>query len=696
MPDCPLATCVPILFVDDDASMRRTFARAIAPYGYDVELASSGQEALRMAQDRVYAVVVTDLRMPGIDGMALIELLGMMRPGTAFVILTGLPELDLPKAQAGEQSIVSVLGKPWDETEMLETLERAIELHQHWRRDAAETAVGTSVLLLEDNPGDADLVNIYLSEVGAYEITHVDRLDAALNQLREHSFDVVLSDLSLPDARGLDCVRRIQQMSPKSALIVLSGLEDDQVAMQAMQLGAQDYLPKRQINEQSLHRAIRYASERKRVERRLSQLAHFDQLTGLANRTTFRNRLDHVLARARRKQLEFAVMFLDLDRFKTVNDSLGHDAGDALLQQVSERLQRCVRDYDTVARLGGDEFAILLEDLSGGEIPTVVAERITAAFGEPFFVAEAPLPVATSIGIAEFPGDASTADELMKCADMAMYSSKGRERTTYSTFPPVKADWVAAADLQREVRQGLERQRYVLHYQPQIELGGNRVQGAEALLRLKRSDGTLIPPVEFIPILEDTGQILEVGEWVLREACQQAARWHEAGHVQTVVAVNLSARQFERPGLVATVENVLNETQLDHQCLELEITEGLLMRDTGATNTSLSALKELGVRLAIDDFGTGYSSLAYLDRFEVDVLKIDRAFVKNITDGRNRGTIASAIVGLGHKVGLQVVAEGVETPSQLNFLRQEGCDSVQGYLLGRPAEHWEPNQPIGG
>jgi len=682
------STTIRVLVVDDDPKICRAFVRCLQGEAIDVDVAHSGAQAWQMVQHRHYPVIVTDLRMPGMDGWTLVKKLQAAGIPSSIIVLTGLPEVDLPQQANAPARIVSILTKPFDRDEILNAIRGAEESSAIAASNA--DAVETSLLLVEDNPVDVALVSRHLRRGGTYALRHCTRLDAAVSALQEEPAEVILTDLSLPDARGLDCVRRLQRVAPESTLIVLSGSSDERLALQAVQLGAQDYLVKGEVTTESLRRAVRYATERKRTERRLAHMAHFDQLTGLANRVTLKDRLIRGIDRAQQRSTNLSVMFLDLDRFKQINDTLGHDAGDALLQQAASRVQDCVRKYDTVARLGGDEFAILLEDAEDTAMAEDVANRVIESLGRPFRLGSSQAVVTGSIGIAHYPDGGHNGEELLKHADMAMYEAKEAGRNLYAVYQTKdRVSTIPRLEVENELRLALSADRFLLHYQPQWDLNHECVRGAEALLRLTRPDGTVLAPSQFLNVLEDSDLIIEAGAWALKTACLEAATWQHVGR-PTRIAVNLSARQFMRPGLLEAVGDALSASGLAPHLLELEITESLLMRDTDATNETLEALKRMGVMIAIDDFGTGFSSLSYLDRFQVDVLKIDRSFVDAIARSGPGSSIADAVVGLGHKLELEVIAEGIETEEQLTFLQRVGCDTGQGFLLGRPAADWKP------
>ncbi len=425
-------------------------------------------------------------------------------------------------------------------------------------------------------------------------------------------------------------------------------------------------------------------TERKRAEEKLAQLAQFDALTGLPNRALFRDRLEQAVARARRERWLTALAFIDLDRFKEINDTLGHAAGDALLQSVAQRLRSCLREGDTVARLGGDEFTAILEDLQSANDLPLLAQKIIAALEQPVVHAGREIVDGASIGYALYPEDGEDVETLLTHADTAMYRAKSEGGSAYQRFA---ADMAEAArgrvTLEASLRRALERSELELHYQPIYKLGEDRLVGAEALLRWRHPERGLVPPGEFIGVAEASGLIVPIGAWVVREACQQLARWRAGGR-DLRIGINLSARQFRRAGLVETVSGALAESGVPGEALTLEITESLLMENPEGSRRMLEGLKALGPRIVIDDFGTGYSSLAYLRRFPIDAVKIDRSFVSELTSDPEDAKIVRAIIHLARDLRLAVTAEGIETTAQLEFVRAHGCDFGQGYLFGRP------------
>ncbi|WP_372875051.1 EAL domain-containing protein [Pseudomonas sp.] len=430
-------------------------------------------------------------------------------------------------------------------------------------------------------------------------------------------------------------------------------------------------------------------SERKASEQRIHRLAYYDALTLLPNRTLFQDRLHTALQHGERHQEWVVLMFLDLDRFKPINDSLGHAAGDRMLKDVAVRLEACVDGDDTVARMGGDEFTLLLQPVAirEGALNRAihVAEQILACLAQPFVLEGREFFVTASIGIALSPQDGNELSQLMKNADTAMYHAKEHGKNNFQFY---QADMNASAlerlELERDLRHALEQHEFVLYYQPQFSGNGQRLTGVEALLRWQHPVRGLVPPDDFIPVLEEIGLVVQVGDWVLAESCRQLKSWHAAKIRVPKISVNLSARQFTEGALAQRIAAILEDSGVAPACVELELTESILMQDVASALCTLNDLKSLGLCIAIDDFGTGYSSLNYLKQFPIDVLKIDRSFVDGVPEGEQDAQIARAIIAMAHSLNLSVIAEGVETQAQLDFLRIHDCDEVQGYLLGRP------------
>jgi diguanylate cyclase (GGDEF)-like protein/PAS domain S-box-containing protein len=425
-------------------------------------------------------------------------------------------------------------------------------------------------------------------------------------------------------------------------------------------------------------------TERRLYQVRIEHQANYDTLTGLANRSLLQDRLQQALLTAASSGRRIAVAFVDLDRFKFINDSLGHHVGDELLKAVAARLKACVRDCDTVARLGGDEFVLLINGHTGPEYVRQLMDKMLASVAQPWIIEQGEFLVSCSIGVALHPDDGDEALTLLKHADSAMYRAKDSGRNNFQFFTrELNALMTEQLELETHLRRALERNQFVLRYQPRVNLLTGQIVGAEALLRWRIPQRGTIPPLRFITLAEETGLIVPIGKWVLQTACAQNKAWQDAGYPPIVVSVNVSARQFRHESLVQTVAEALRSSGLEARYLELELTESMVMHDAPQLVAMLDELKELGVKIAVDDFGTGYSSLSYLKRFPVDRLKVDRSFVEHMTTEADDATIVRAIISLGHNLGLKVVAEGVETAQQARALRAYQCDEAQGFLFAR-------------
>ncbi len=429
---------------------------------------------------------------------------------------------------------------------------------------------------------------------------------------------------------------------------------------------------------------------RKRAEERVRHLANYDELTGLPNRSMFHQRVGHALAQARRNARVLAILFIDLDRFKNINDTLGHDAGDRVLKEIADRLRGCLRESDTVGRLGGDEFVVLTEELAQPAQVAAVAQKILAAVARPIVLETREVHITGSIGISTYPGDSEDMQSLMKNADIAMYRAKELGKNNYQFYSArMNVHTLERLAMESDLRRALERNEFLLHYQPKVDIGSGRIAGVEALIRWQQPGKALIPPAQFIPLAEETGLIVPIGEWVLRTACLQNKSWQDQGLPRLRTAVNLSARQFAHENLVQDVARVLSETGLAPAALEFEITESMVMSNPERAVRLLDQFKNMGIHLSIDDFGTGYSSLSYLKRFPINSVKIDRSFIRDLPGDGDDAAITEAIIAMAHSLRLRVIAEGVETEEQLRFLRAHGCDEMQGYHFSRPLPEGE-------
>ncbi len=554
------------------------------------------------------------------------------------------------------------------------------------------------ILLVEDDEDDYVITRDMLSEIGgaSYTLDWTPTYNTAFEAIKENKHDVYLFDYRLGEHSGLELLREIVKSGSKSPVIMLTGQGDHEVDIEAMRSGAADYLIKGKIDASALEHSIRYAIERKKAEERILFLAYYDSLTSLPNRILFKDRLYQSLVMAKRHQRLLAILFLDLDNFKRINDTLGHPAGDELLKQAAVRLSNYIRKSDSIsrysadefstvlARLGGDEFTILLTEIAQAHDTIKVAQRILDAIAQPFDIEGQEVFITASIGIAIYPIDGEDVDTLLKNCDTAMYHAKNEGRNNYKFYEQsLNKTALDILTLENNLRKALDKQEFIVYYQPRIDIRTRNIVGLEALIRWRHPQKGMIPPSEFIPMAEENGLIVPIGEWVLNEACKQNKTWQAKGFAPVFISVNLSGKQFKQQNLIKVIQQALSETALDPRYLELEITESII-QDTGSTAVILCDLRNLGLKISVDDFGTGYSSLSYLRRFPVDALKIDRSFVKDATKDMDSAAIVKAIIAMSHCLKLRVVAEGVETEEQLKFLSDEGCDEFQGYLISPP------------
>lgn len=546
-----------------------------------------------------------------------------------------------------------------------------------------------SILLVEDNPGDVRLVEELLRAawVVAGSINHVSSVEDAIGRVAEDVPACILLDLSLPDAQGLGTLERVRDAHPSVPIVVLTGTDDEAQAVQAVQEGAQDYLIKGQVDGHLLGRAIRYAIERKFAEVQLSHQALHDPLTGLANRALLMERLAQALARTERHPSSVAVLFLDIDRFKTINDNFGHEVGDSVLACIGDRLRKALRPEDMASRFGGDEFVVLCEDLEDDRHVVTIAKRIGRSISEPISLEAGEVVVTTSIGIAAARGIGDRPEVLLRDADAAVYRAKERGRDRFEFFDQrMRARLLRRSRRESELRHAIDAGELRLYYQPLVLLDDLRVGRVEALVRWEHPRLGLLLPREFIPVAEETGFIVDLGSWVLREACCQTVRWEHASPDQRSIstAVNVSPRQLDHPDFEDTVWQILEETGAEPKNLWFEITETALMDPARPVLEMLGRLRERGIHLAIDDFGTGYSSLSHLRQFSIDELKVDQTFVQGLERDGEDSSIVAAVVNLAHNLGLSAVAEGVETAEQSRRVQLVGCDLAQGFYFAAP------------
>jgi len=551
------------------------------------------------------------------------------------------------------------------------------------------------VLCIENNSNDETIFRElqYRGFETDFEFHQVEQMSDGLNYLDSEDVDVVLYDTGNMDSINYEDIYEIQCHSPEIPVIVI--VDDEELTAPREGFSASsihDFVSRKHLDGNYFIRSIQFAAEKKELLVKLNQsknterhLAYHDFLTNLPNRYLFLDRFDQAMIRSKRMKTKIALLFLDLDGLKRINDALGHSFGDNLLRAFAKRITKLVRKVDTVARIGGDEFAVILADLQEEIHATKIASKIIDSISKPFVVNEHELFLATNIGISFYPNDGVDLESLLRRADIAMYRAKSQGKNTIQLFhQSMDAKYFEDLTLENSLRQAVEKDQLVLHYQPQVNLDSGIVTGVEVLVRWNHPKFGLVPPNKFIPMAEETGMILEIEEWVIYHACKQLADWQKLGFANFKLGINLSAREFRRPDLEGMIKSVLLETHLPASCVYLEITESSMMKNVENSIKTLLKLKEIGIQISVDDFGTGYSSLNYLKQFPIDILKVDRIFVQGIPDDKNDVAISTAIVVLARSMGLKVIAEGVETAEQVVFLQSLQCDEMQGFYFSKP------------
>ncbi len=556
------------------------------------------------------------------------------------------------------------------------------------------------ILVTDDESLIRDLLcGLFGDEFGC---TTAHSAEDALLKVQKKNYNLVLSDINMTGISGIELIPLIHRIAPDTVVVLISAEQTIETAIAAMRVGAFDYLRKPFDLDQVeivVRRAIEHQAllaEKRRYETHLEELveqrtaeldflALYDAVTKLPNRTLFEDRLTQAIGTAQYNRQPLAVLWSTLDKFKKMQDTLGRQVGNQILQEAARRLSRCVPENTTIAKIDGDEFAILLTNIDGAETAVEITNRIGDAMKPPFLIDEHEIFLTASVGISVFPGDGADAATLTKNASVALRRAKESGGSNYQFYTSeMNREAVKRMTLENNLRRALEREEFQVFYQPKINVKSGLMQGMEALVRWQHPETGLVSPSEFIPLAEDTGLIEPLGEWVLRTACAQIRAWQTSGYDALPVSVNLSPRQLRQPELLKIIAEIIETAGINTSCLILEVTESSFMENPGAAIETLGALKKMGIKIAIDDFGTGYSSLGYLKRLPIDILKIDKSFVCDVTTDADDAALVMAIISLAHNLSLKVTAEGVETEDQLRFLRLLRCDAWQGYLYSKP------------
>ncbi|HEY3309256.1 MAG TPA: EAL domain-containing protein [Desulfuromonadaceae bacterium] len=676
-----------ILIIEDDAGFADLMAATLEEEGFVSHCASNGQMALTWLETNTPSLIILDYTLPDMTGAAFIEHLGVQKQVPPFIMVTGRDDSNLAvqmmktgacdyllKDTSFLDRLNSVVSRALHETEIRGRLENA-ELSL--RQSESRLARAQKIARMGSWEWDIQTGNIYWSD----ELYRIFGLTPGMPETI--SIDWVMGLVS-PDDRPT--FRRALFNSAKSSQPFNITYRINSHTGGEIVVNSQGEVECGEDGEPQLISGTTLdITARIKAETEIQQLINYDTLTGLPNRNLLHDRLKLAIAQAVRDQHLVGILILDLDRFKGINDTLGHRAGDKLLMTVAKRLAACIRDSDTLARLGGDEFVIILSNIMNEEGITTVAKKILTIISEPIYIDGHEIYTTVSIGIAVYPMNGDDSHTLLKHADLAMYQAKELDRNNFQFFSrEMNIKVLERMLLETSMRKALEREEFFLVYQPQVDVRSGRIVGMEALLRWQHPDMGLLAPDRFIYLAEETGFIIPIGEWVLRTACRQTKAWQDEGLPHVRVAVNLSVKQFDQQNLDETIRAILMETGLDPQWLEIEITESAIMKNAEQNIGMLRKLKEMGITLAIDDFGTGYSSLSYLKHFPISRLKIDRSFVRDIITNPDDAAIAEIIITMAHTLKLNVIAEGVETRPQMEFLSFHNCVEMQGYLFSRP------------
>ena len=687
-----------ILVVDDDVAMLNSLTMLLEVNGHAVETAQGGEAAIEMLATTPYDLMLLDLQMPGIGGQEVLRHVSERKLNLNVVVVSGETSFRVVK-EALKEGAYDFIRKPYDTAELLTTIHNGLQRRELERQHRAmEYALEESEKLHRYIVNNSPDIIYVLDNKGCFTFVN-DRTEDLLGYKRAdligQHFSMLIHDEDMLEASYVFNERRTGARACKDFELRLRVNDDAKstryfdthvLPIELHSVGM--YNPGGLDGKGEFigtYCCARDITDRKHKEILINDQAFHDLLTGLPNRALFEDRLKLATAHARRYREQLAVMYLDLDRFKLINDSMGHASGDRLLQLFAERVQGCLRDEDTLSRFGGDEFTLLLPQISRKEDATLVVQKILESVRAPFVVDKQELFTSASVGIAMFPQNGETVETLIKNADIAMYHVKSSGKDGYQFFNrDMNQSYTCHLSLERDLHKALEQQQFELYFQPKVNPINCRIVGMEALIRWNHPEKGLVKPGDFIPMAEQTKLIVPIGDWVLHTTCKEIARWREEGLPSVKVSINISAIQIEQDDFVRKITRTLDQFNLTGDCIELEITEYGMMRNRLNVAQKLRRLNNRGITIAIDDFGTGYSSLSYLQNFPVNTIKIDRSFVKEIRTNNRETCIVDAIASMARGLKLHMVAEGVETVSQLNYLKNLGCSEVQGFLLGKP------------
>lgn len=686
-----------ILVVDDDPIVLKSLKELLAIRGFNPNIAIGGQEAICQLDQNDYDLVLLDLHMPYVNGHDVMDHINKNKINTSVIIVSGETSFEAAKS-ACSQGAYDFLRKPYATDELIITInnalkEKRLQKHNAFMQQQLSESERLHKYIVNTSP---DIIYI-LDQDGHFTFIN-ERIESLLGFSKQeivgkhYSFLVHHDDMEL--ARYVFNERRIGTRASKNIELRLKCKDDGMsrhfdnrtLPIELCAMGMYSGEHEKDGSYTGTYGIARDVTERKIAEDTISFQAYHDLLTKLPNRALLRDRLSLAINQAKREGEKLAVMFLDLDRFKNINDSLGHMIGDELLQQVSMRLKECIRSTDTLARFGGDEFTLLLPKIHNGRNDASrLAKKIISTLKLPFIVDGHELYVSASIGIALYPQDGSHMDSLIKHADVAMYHAKGQGKNGFQFYSnDMNVPYIKKLSMDTGIHKALDNNEFHLVYQPQVNLRSGEIVGVEALLRWNHPEHGTISPTEFIPFAEESGLIIEIGYWVFKTACTELSRWRSAGLPEIRMSVNMSARQLMADNIVDNIINIMKDYNIPGRCIELEITENAIMDDMDSVIRKLHELNQHGISFAIDDFGTGYSSLSYLHKLPIQTLKIDRIFLKESCINKGDNTIINTIVAMAKGLKLNVIAEGVESQAQLEYLREIDCNEAQGFLFGKP------------